>query len=205
MDISKIDPTNTFITADWHLGEDRFQIMQRPFKTTEEMSKALVEKHNSLVKPDDILIFVGDAVYDPSFASDIAKFNGRKIIVKGNHDVKLSDEELSEYFELVIPEGDGIELKVGGVACFITHYPTRGRKDRFNLVGHIHSAWKYQLNSMNIGVDTNHFYPYKLDTVPFHHTAISTFYDDDVWAAYHEVNQSYQGKRGQSGSYFDKK
>ena len=82
------------------------------------------------------------------------------------------------------------------------YYPTMGRKDRFNLVGHIHAAWKYQLNSMNVGVDANHFAPIDLASIPFHYGAITKFYDEDVWAAYNELNAKWVGIRGKKGSYF---
>jgi len=53
----------TWITADWHLGEDRFKIMNRPFSTAQEMVDTLVENHNKLVDPDDLVYMVGDVVY----------------------------------------------------------------------------------------------------------------------------------------------
>ena len=98
-----------------------------------------------------------------------------------------------------------VRLEVEGIECYATHYPTRGKWNEFNLVGHIHSAWKYQLNMFNIGVDANHFYPVDLETVPFHISAISGFYDQDVWVAYNEINKFYENKRGKSGSRFDEK
>ena len=33
---------NTFLTADWHIGEERFELMQRPFRTVAEYIDALV-------------------------------------------------------------------------------------------------------------------------------------------------------------------
>ena len=53
----------TWITADWHLGEDRFKIMPRPFKTSEEMFEVLLENHNKLVNSEDDVIIVGDVCY----------------------------------------------------------------------------------------------------------------------------------------------
>jgi hypothetical protein len=55
---------------------------------------------------------------------------------------------------------------------------------------------------LNIGVDVHHFRPVNLDSIPFHLTAISEYYDEDVWVAYNEINQRYRGKRGKEGSYF---
>jgi hypothetical protein len=95
-----------------------------------------------------------------------------------------------------------MELTVDGIKCYATHYPTQGRKDRFNLVGHIHGGWKYCLNSLNIGVDVHHFRPVNLKSIPFHYKAICEYYDEDMWAAYNDINAAYIGKRGKKGTYF---
>lgn len=197
---------NTFITSDFHLGDDRMTIMGRPFSSGEEHIEALIKNHNSVVAPDDLVIIAGDVCYQKKLESlpIVKRFNGRKILIRGNHDRGFSTEELEKYFERVIPEGDGIELEVEGIPCFVTHYPTTGMAGRFNLVGHIHAAWKYQLNMFNIGVDTNHFFPVNLNTIPFHFKAICEFYDEDVWVAYNTLNSSFSGIRGKSGTYFSK-
>lgn len=196
-----------FISADWHLGEDRFALMQRPFKNKMEMIESLIEKHNSLVNTDDVFYMVGDVCYQksPEMLKYVGDFNGRKILIRGNHDRVFTDEQLLQYFEKVIPEGDGIDLEIEDIPVYLTHYPTQAKLERFNLVGHIHSAWKFQLNMMNVGVDVNHFVPLNLDViVPFAFKAISEFYDQDVWVAYQDVNSVWKEKRGKKDSYFKK-
>lgn len=194
----------TFLTADWHLGEDRLEILQRPFISRENMIFELMERHNELVLPDDEVIVVGDACYQkaPECLKLVSKFNGRKTLIRGNHDRVFSDEDLEPYFERIIPDGGGIELEVSQIPCYATHYPTQGRPDRFNLVGHIHMTWKHQLNMLNVGVDVHHFYPLNVDKVPFHLKAISDYYDEDVWVAYRKVNKEFRGIRGKPGRYF---
>ena len=194
----------TWLTADWHLGETRFELMGRPFQNEMEMIETLRKNHNELVKPEDTVIVVGDVCYQKAFdlLVFVHGFNGKTTLVRGNHDRVISDKEFLQYFEKVIPEGEGIEIDVEGIPCYITHYPTEGVKDRFNLVGHIHSAWKYQLNSMNIGVDVNHFLPVDLDRIHFHFNAITSFYDADVWVAYNEINEPFRGTRGKTNTYF---
>jgi len=197
---------NTFITSDFHLGDDRMTIMGRPFKSGEEHIEILIKNYNSVVASDDIVIIVGDVCYQHKLESlpIIKRFNGKKILIRGNHDRGLSKEELDKYFDQVIPEGAGLKFEVEGIKCFATHYPTTGKEDRFNLVGHIHAAWKYQLNMFNVGVDVNHFFPVNLKTIPFHFKAICEFYDEDVWVAYNKLNANFIGTRGKSGTYFTK-
>lgn len=196
-----------FITADHHLGEDRFELMGRPFKTTEEMTHTLVTNHNNVVDKGDTVYMVGDVCYQkaPEFLDRVALFNGKKTLIRGNHDRGITDAQFKKYFEHVVPEGMGIDLEVDGIKCFATHYPTHGKQDRFNLVGHIHAAWKYQLNMLNIGIDVHHFRPVNLNKIPFHFKAVCEYYDDDVWVGYDGINFSYRNHRGKKGSYFPKK
>lgn len=194
----------TWITADWHLGENRFELIGRSFSTADDMINSLVDNYNQLVAPDDKVYVVGDVCYQNArgYLPLTSRFNGKKILIRGNHDRVFTDNDFSAYFEEIIPEGKGIELDVEGIPCYITHYPSEGRNDRFNLVGHIHSAWKYQLNSLNIGVDVNHFRPVCMDKIPFHFKTICEFYDEDVWVGYKNINADFLGKRGKKGTYF---
>ena len=194
----------TWFTADWHLGEDRWNLMQRPFAHPQQMIDHLADLHNAWVHPDDQVFVVGDAVYQkaPDYLPQVARFNGRKTLIRGNHDRAFTDEQLAPYFEKIVKEGEGLEFDVGGIPCYMVHYPTCGRADRFNLVGHVHGAWRFQLNALNVGVDVNHFAPLKADEIPFLYEAINKFYDEDIWAAYHESNAPYVGVRGKKGRYF---
>ena len=195
---------NTFLTADWHLGETRMELMGRPFNSASEMIDHIVEQHNSIVKPEDRVIVVGDVCYQktPSSLPVVSRMNGEKILVRGNHDRIFTDDQLKPYFKIIIEDGGGFIMTIKGIRCYITHYPTEGRLNLFNLVGHIHAAWKYQLNMFNVGVDVNHFRPVNADSIPFHFKAITQFYDNDVWVAYNNINSDYVGKRGKPGTYF---
>ena len=198
----------TWITADWHLGEDRFQLMQRPFTSREQMVDTIKRNFNDIVAPKDHVIVVGDVCYQkaPEFLKHVADFNGVKTLIRGNHDNVFTDDQLLPYFDDIIEDGGGVDIKVGDLDCYVTHYPSCGAKNRFNLVGHIHSAWKFQLNAINIGVDVNHFRPVDLDEqIPFAYKAITEFYDRDVWTAYDQINEQFRDTRGKKTSYFTAK
>lgn len=196
----------TYFTADWHLGETRLGMIHRPFDTTYQMAKCLLSRHNERVSSDDLVYVIGDVLFRDADVNEwlplVHRFNGRKVLIRGNHDRHISDEEFWNYFEEIIPEGEGIELDIEGIPCYLTHYPTQGRKDRFNLVGHIHGSWKHQLNMLNVGVDVHHFCPVDIESIPRYLKAITEFYDEDVWVAYHEINESYRSDRGKKGRYF---
>lgn len=199
-----------FIVADWHIGEDRFELMGRPFTTVDEHIDHLVTEHNKLVTPEDFVYVVGDVCYQksPEFLPHVSRFNGTKILFRGNHDRVFTDEQLEPYFKQIVPEGQGLAITVDAgepsqnIPCYITHYPSEGVKDRFNLVGHIHAAWKYQLNMFNVGIDANHFRPTDMDKIPFHFNAVAKFYDADVWVCYNEINTAHREYRGKKDTYF---
>jgi calcineurin-like phosphoesterase family protein len=194
----------TWLTADWHLGEDRFELMGRPFTTRDEHIETIIKNHNALVAPDDEVIMVGDVCYQktPEFLPVVGRMNGKKTLVRGNHDRVFTDAQLAQYFGVIIGDGGGFHIQVGDLPCYVTHYPTEGKQEVFNLVGHIHAAWKYQLNMFNVGVDVNNFRPVSLDRIQFHFDAVCKFYDRDVWVGYEPINAAYQGKRGKQNSYF---
>lgn len=193
-----------WITADWHLGEPRLALMSRPFDSPTEMNDALIANHNKLVSKDDYVYMLGDVCNKdtPEFLSRVDEFNGHKILIRGNHDRGHTTRTLLNYFEMVIEEGQGIDLKIGDYYCHLTHYPSRSTPECFNLVGHIHSSWKVQKNMLNVGVDCNHFRPHDLDyAVDFYFKAISNFYDNDVWVANILANSKHNN-RGKPGVYF---
>ena len=195
-----------WVTADLHLGEDRFDIMQRPFSDAKSHNDYILREYNSCVGKDDLVYIVGDVCYQkaPQFLELLGDMPGRKILLRGNHDRVFTDEQLSPYFEQVVPEGDSVHIDVEGISCSLNHYPSLADPERFNLVGHIHGAWKFQLNSINVGVDVHSFKPMNLNKIPFYLKAISDYYDDDVWAAYLVANFKYVGQRGKKGQYFKK-
>jgi len=196
----------TFLTADFHLGETRLETLNRPFTDTTEMAEVLIENHNAVVAKNDLVYVVGDVLWkgaDPNkWMPFIDRFNGRKTLIRGNQDRPFTDEQFSKYFERIVPEGDGIELDIEGLPCYITHYPTRGRKDRFTICGHVHSAWRIQKNAFNCGLDANHFRPTSAAGVLKVYDSICTFYDEDAWVAYNEINTTHMD-RGRKGSYFN--
>ena len=194
-----------FITSDWHLGDNRFQRLRRHgFSTEIDMVDHFVEIHNSVVSPDDLVIHVGDVQFDKAennWLEHVSRFNGNKILIRGNHDRIYSDDDFRPYFVEIVEEGDGMEINLDGIECWATHHPSCSRINKFNLVGHIHDLWKVQLNMLNVGVDVNH-YSVDMATIPLLHEYICNHFDSDVYSAYHPCNSRYCGIRGTRKAYF---
>ena len=86
-----------YLTSDQHIHHKKcLELTHRPFNTIEDMNKALIDNHNSIVKSDDICIFLGDFIMGRdkfnTFPQIIPKLNGLLVLLKGNHDMAFDDK-----------------------------------------------------------------------------------------------------------------
>jgi calcineurin-like phosphoesterase family protein len=192
-----------WLVADWHFGERRLDLLCRPFDSTEDHDETLIFNHNRWVAPDDVVLCVGDVTNKeaPDSLHLVERLNGKKILIRGNHDEAHSDSELAKYFIHIIGNGDGLKFEYQSLSLYATHYPTQGLSDRFNVVGHVHGTWRCQLNMLNVGVDNFGYSPCHISRIPFFVDAITNHYDRDVWVAYENVNAAFRGFRGSGNRY----
>lgn len=135
---------NIFFSSDTHLGHtnswEKFKnddgTPLRPFSSTEEMNETIIERHNSVVKPGDTWYCLGDVVINKKYLLLISRMNGKKRLIRGNHDI-FSDNFYRDV---------GFE-KIYGVRVFVdkfilSHIPLHPDciTDRFraNVHGHLH-------------------------------------------------------------------
>ena len=81
-----------YFTADMHFGHKAIIRMQnRPFESVEEMDRVLLQNYNSIVRKEDTVYILGDICHHMSIEDAdalIKKLNGKKYLIKGNHDRK---------------------------------------------------------------------------------------------------------------------
>lgn len=106
-DILKLIDKDTWIASDHHhshkhIGEFEpsriLRATELGFDSYEEM---LIANHNALVKPDDLVLFLGDFSF-ASPAPHIRRYNGQKILIVGNHDARGDNAYESAGFDAVI-------------------------------------------------------------------------------------------------------
>lgn len=137
--------SNTFFISDTHFGH--YNIVHkftwpdtdtplRPFSSVEEMDETMVENWNSVVKPQDKVYHLGDAVIKKKDLSIFDRLNGRKTLVMGNHDIFYSKEYL-KYFDNL--RSYKIYPKHGIIFSHIPIYEKQleGRF-KYNVHGHLH-------------------------------------------------------------------
>lgn len=94
-----------WFVGDLHLGhkniitfKDNGGKLIRPFESIEAHDEALIDNFNALVKDEDRVYFFGDLVMKRSQLPTLARFKGRKKLLKGNHDI-LGLKDYMPYFE----------------------------------------------------------------------------------------------------------
>lgn len=168
-----------WFTSDTHFGSQRtLELSKRPFKTVEEMDKAIIDNWNSVVKEDDTVYHLGD-FGDYNKVKDL---NGEIILIRGNyeHNDMLSINTLLNYGFIDVL--DVYSKEISGYRINLVHEPSKAKnKKGVNLFGHIHKLQMVKKFGLNVGTDCHNFYPIDLDTVLFYHNAIQNYYDNEVF------------------------
>jgi len=106
----------------------------RPWDSAEEMDEAMVRSWNETVRPSDKVYHLGDVVINRKSLKTMARLNGDKVLIRGNHDI-FPDVEYREYFR---------ELRAYHVmnGMILSHIPVHSDSlGRFgvNIHGHTHA------------------------------------------------------------------
>ena len=119
----------------------------RPFENVEEMNKYFLDAWNSKIKSDDTVYILGDLHIrgkNEDLIALVSKFNGKKVLIKGNHDNVL-DPNYSSLFEEICDYKELTE-KVNGEAyrLVLSHYPilfwNGQHRGSILLYGHVHNS-----------------------------------------------------------------
>ncbi len=151
----------TFICADLHFGHAnmmKFNPDTRQYRDADHMNAMLVQEWNAAVGVDDLTYILGDfAFLRPDKATAIARMlNGRKILVQGNHDHKLlNDNTFRNCFEEVHMYH---EINVDGNKVCMFHYRisewNQCHRGSVHFFGHQHGSLPDTGNrSMDVGMD----------------------------------------------------
>ena len=114
-----------FLTSDCHfnhLNILKYEPISRPFKTIEEMNKAIINNWNSVVSPEDTVYVCGDLCMGPidKVEECIRQLNGKIILVRGNHDTA---NRIKLYKELGIEVKDIEYISYKGRFFILCHFP----------------------------------------------------------------------------------
>lgn len=96
-----------FLIADPHFGhhgvckflrDDGTKL--RPFDTPEEMDEAMIKNWNEVVRPVDKVYVMGDVVINRRCMPIFSRLNGKKVLIKGNHDIFQLKDYLTYFYDI---------------------------------------------------------------------------------------------------------
>ncbi len=108
----------------------------RVFKDVEEMDETMVQNWNRVVKPFDRVYHLGDVVINKKHLPLLNRLNGKKVLVKGNHDI-YDLTIYQEYFEDI--RAYKVFSKEGFICSHIPLHPECLERFKVNVHGHLHT------------------------------------------------------------------
>lgn len=166
--------------SDPHFGHGNvIKYCNRPFADVAEMNAELIRRYNETVGEHDVVLWLGDCFLGPiEFAQEtLAQLNGRKLLVRGNHDGGLA-RMARIGFDIVT---DSLTMHIAGRIVRVAHRPPKGvpslepevahedgandvpvpRRDQgvVYMHGHVHMPYRVQNNRVHVGVDAWDYRP----------------------------------------------
>ena len=145
-----MNPRKLYI-ADWHYGHANvIGYDNRPFQTMEEMNAALIERWNGAVTPRDTVYVLGDMFFSVKVKKAVEvlrELNGKKVLIRGNHDHLTRYSEFCGEFEQI---RDYLEIEDGWRTVVLCHYPIPCFHNHFleeqcHLYGHVHNGFEWNM------------------------------------------------------------
>lgn len=138
----------TYFISDTHFNHANIiKYCNRPFKDVNEMNNVLIENWNNTVTDFDTVFHLGDvALTNESGLKEISeKLNGKKILIRGNHDRKSKEFFRKAGFGII----DENPLKLNTEKLILSHKPLKDSeipKGYVNVHGHIHNHPLHKVN-----------------------------------------------------------
>jgi calcineurin-like phosphoesterase family protein len=132
----------TFLVSDTHFGHAgvcRFTEADgvtkiRPWTDPDEMDEEMIRRWNDRVRPNDKVYHLGDVVINRRSLKTMARLNGDKVLIRGNHDI-FRDDEYREYFR----ELRAYHVLNGMILSHIPLHPESLGRFGTNIHGHLHT------------------------------------------------------------------
>lgn len=169
-----LEYSDLFFTADTHFFHNNIiQYCNRPFENVWDMNERLIQRWNSVVSKNDIIIHCGDFIFGGKreWENILSRLNGKIVLCPGDYDELSSipvDKFLlvSDIVELTIEDKEIVDNQQSIVCC---HYPMsiwNGKNKGFwHVRGHMHGTIRSQFNQYDVGVDCNNYTPIDYNTL----------------------------------------
>lgn len=135
----------TFYISDTHFGHDacctRFKREDgtplRPFSCAQEADEEMVRRWNAVVSPNDKVYHLGDVAMRKQFLSVLDRLNGKKTLIKGNHDIFEARDYLKYFKEIhAVRYPETREFVLSHIPL---HPHSVRERYKINVHGHLHA------------------------------------------------------------------
>jgi len=120
----------------------------RSFNSVEEMDEHIIGNWNRVVNSKDRVYMLGDVVINRRSMDTLNRLNGRKVLIKGNHDIFPAKEYLA-----YVDDVRGYHVLDGMLLSHIPVHPDSIGRFGCNIHGHLH----YREVLINNKVDPRYF------------------------------------------------
>lgn len=142
-----------FLVSDTHFGHEKTCTVfkradgspLRPFASAEEMDEHMIATWNERVGPTDKVYHLGDVVINRKALKTLARLNGDKVLIRGNHDI-FPDVEYREYFR----ELRAYHVMNGMILSHIPVHPESLGRFGVNIHGHLHANRVKKIRGVNV-------------------------------------------------------
>jgi calcineurin-like phosphoesterase family protein len=168
--------SNIFFASDHHFHHKNILTFKnfddtpvRVFDSVEHMNEHMVTMHNSVVRPNDKVYFLGDVTIarNAKGLEILGRLNGEKVLVKGNHDL-CSAQQYLQYFKDI----RGSHQFDGMILTHIPIHPESLARWGLNVHGHLHNnVVRMQLAQIpdrryfNVSVERINYIPISLEQI----------------------------------------
>jgi calcineurin-like phosphoesterase family protein len=142
-----------FLVSDTHFGHAgvcRFTrndgvTKLRPWDDPAEMDEFMIAAWNERVRPNDKVYHLGDVVINRKSLVTLARLNGDKVLIRGNHDI-FRDDEYRQYFR----ELRAYHVMNGMILSHIPLHPESLGRFGVNIHGHLHANRVMKPRGVNV-------------------------------------------------------
>ena len=150
---------SVYFISDLHFGHLNMAI-KRGFETVEQHDEYIIEQWNKVVNKKDTVYILGDITMERDYYYLLlARLNGYKKVVLGNHDKPQHILALLKYVNSVC----GM-MKYKG--CILTHapiHPSEIKRFSFNIHGHVHEKTLSDKRYINVSCEAIDYVPRTLE------------------------------------------
>ncbi|MFY8212177.1 MAG: phosphoesterase [Candidatus Nanopelagicus sp.] len=153
----------TWIGSDFHWGHQNIMkfcpVTRAKYKDVVEMTELMIQEWNEIVEPEDTVYMLGDICFMPAqkATETVNRLNGNKILIEGNHDIKLlRDPAFRKCFKEI---HQYLRLNYAGQLLIMCHYPfaewDQMHRGSINFHGHLHgnTSGMEKYRSRDMGMD----------------------------------------------------